>query len=120
MSLFTIIALAGGLVAHLFYRRLRKAARELLFDERAGRVGAREAARVRYGHTLRSFRVAQVVCVFLALLLLAVTGRAAVSGSWVDTTTYVVLVFGALLLAGTYLLARSYRAMRTAHAALDG
>ena len=120
MSLFTIVALAGGLVAHLFYRRLRMAARELLFDERAGRVGTREAARIRYGHTRRSFRAAQLVCAFLALLLLAVTGRAAVSGSWSGTTTYVILVFGALLLAGGYLLARSYREMRTAGAAVDG
>ncbi|WP_067605875.1 hypothetical protein [Nocardiopsis listeri] len=120
MSLFTIVALVGGLAAHLFYRRLRKAARELLFDERAGRVDSREAARIRYGHTRRSFRAAQLVCAFLSLLLLAVAGRATVSGSWGGTTTCVILVFGALLLAGGYLLARAYREMRLAGTALDG
>lgn len=120
MSLFTIIALTGGLVAHLFYRRLRKAARELLFDEQAGRVDPREAARIRYGHTRRSFRAAQLACAFLSLLLFAVAGRATVSDSWSGTTACVILVFGALLLAGWYLLARAYREMMVAGTALDG
>lgn len=104
MSLVTVAGMLGGLTVFLLARRGRKVAARLLADERAGLVGPREAARAKVQQKERSLRLGQAICVFMALLLVAVLGRAAVSGEWGGTTAYYAAVFGVLLVASALTL----------------
>ncbi len=120
MSLITVVVMVGGLVTTWLVRRSRRALARLLLDERAGRVGAAEAARLRFEHVRRSFLVGRAACGLLAVLIVAVVGRAAVSGSWGAATGYYVAAFGALLLAGLVMLWRVHGDLRRSRAALEG
>ncbi|WP_026117432.1 hypothetical protein [Nocardiopsis alkaliphila] len=97
MSLITVVGMLGGLVIFLSAQRARKAVIRAVVDEAAGRIDAREAARIRFEHKRRSFRSGQMICVFLALLMIAIVGRAWVSGSWGGMTIYYVVLVGVLL-----------------------
>ncbi|MET9796664.1 hypothetical protein [Nocardiopsis alba] len=119
MSLITVVVMVGGLVTTWLVRRSRRALARLLLDERAGRVGPAEAARLRFEHVRRSFLVGRAACGLLAVLIVAVVGRA-VSGSWGAATGYYVAAFGALLLAGLVMLWRVHGDLRRSRAALEG
>ncbi|QVJ02102.1 hypothetical protein KGD82_04435 [Nocardiopsis eucommiae] len=119
MSLITVVGMLGGLVLVLLAKRVRKAAERLLADERAGLVGPQEVARARVEQKRRSLRLGQGVCGFMGILLVAVLGRAAVSGEWGGTTTYYAAVFGVLLVVSAVVLARVAADVRAAERALD-
>jgi hypothetical protein len=106
VSLITVAGMLGGLAVLLLARRGRRMARQLLLDEHAGLLGPREAARAKVQQRERSLRLGQVICVFMALLLAAVLGRAAVSGGWGGTTAYYAAVFGVLLVVSALVLWR--------------
>lgn len=97
MSLISVVGMLGGFAVFLVAQRARKAAAKAVADELAGRIDAREAARIRFEHKRRSFRSGQAICVFLALLMIAFVGRAWVSGSWGGMTIYYVVLVGVLL-----------------------
>lgn len=119
MSLITVVGMLGGLVLVLLARRVRKAADSLLADERAGLVGPREVARARVEQKRRSLRLGQGVVGFMGVLLVAVLGRAAVSGSWGGTTTYYAAVFGVLLVVSAVVLVRVAADVRASERELD-
>ncbi|MGW5878531.1 hypothetical protein ACWFMI_18465 [Nocardiopsis terrae] len=96
----------GGLFIVLAARRGRKALDRLLADERAGLASPREVALARVRQKERSLRLGQVICAFLAVLLVAVLGRAGVSGEWGGMTAYYAAVFGILLVVSALALRR--------------
>ncbi|MBR8741364.1 hypothetical protein [Nocardiopsis sp. MG754419] len=120
MSFLTVVGMLGGLVVVLVTRRARTALARLVVDERDGLIGPREAARVRWEHVRRSFRLWLVVSGALAVVLAATAGRAAVSGGWGGTLTYYAAVFGVLLVVALITLWRAHRDLARARAALDG
>ncbi len=117
MSLITVAGMLGGLAMVLLARRTRGVAEKLLADERAGLVGPREAARARIEQKERSLRLGRVICVFVAALLAAVLGRAAVSGSWGGATAYYAVLFAVLLVVSALTLRRIARDTAEARAA---
>ena len=119
MSLITVAGMLGGLAVFLLARRGQKTAERLLADQRAGLVGPREAAEARVQQKERSLRLGKGVCAFLGLLLLAVLGRAAVTGEWGGTTLYYVAVFGVLLVVSALTLRRVAADVGAAKARLD-
>ena len=119
MSLITVLGLLGGLVLVVLAKRARKAAERLLADERSGLVGPREVARARVEQKRRSLRLGQMVCGFMGVLLVAVLGRAAVSGAWGGTTLYYAAVFGVLLVVSALVLVRVAADVRAAEQELD-
>lgn len=118
MSLITVAGMLGGLTVFLLARRGRKMARQLLVDERAGLVGPREVARAKVRQKERSLLLGRVICVFMALLLVAVLGRAAVSGEWGGTTAYYAAVFGVLLVVSALTLRKVAKDVAGARAEL--
>ncbi|GAA1101343.1 hypothetical protein NE857_28525 [Nocardiopsis exhalans] len=106
MSLITVAGMLGGLAVFLLARRGRKAAERLLADQRAGLIGPDEVARAKVQQKERSLRLGKGVCAFLGLLLLAVLGRAAVTGEWGGTTLYYAVLVVVLLLVSAFTLSR--------------
>lgn len=119
MSLITVVGMFGGLAVYLIARRGQKVAARLLLDQRAGRIGPREAAQARLQQKERSLLLGKGVCVFLGLLLLAALGRAAVEGEWGGTTVYYVAVFGTLLTVSAFTLRRAAADAAQARAELE-
>ena len=119
MSLITVAGMLGGLAMVLLARRGRRIAEQLLADERAGLVGPREAALAKVQQKERSLRLGRGICVFVAALLVAVLGRAAVSGEWGGTTVYYAALFAVLLVVSALTLRRVARDTAEARARLE-
>lgn len=119
MSLITVAGMLGGLAMVLIARRGRRMAKQLLIDERAGLVGPREIAQAQVQQKQRSLRLGQAICAFVALLLVAVLGRAAVSGDWGGTTTYYAVLFGILLVVSALTLRKVANDVSEARARLE-
>ncbi|WP_017585185.1 hypothetical protein [Nocardiopsis ganjiahuensis] len=119
MSLITVAGMLGGLAMVLLARRGRRIAEQLLADERAGLVGPREAALGRIQQKERSLSLGRGICVFVAALLVAVLGRAAVSGDWGGTTVYYAALFAILLVVSALTLRKVSRDLTEARAQLD-
>lgn len=119
MSLITVAGMLGGLAMVLIARRGRRMAKQLLIDERAGLVGPREAARTKVQQKERSLRLGQAICVFMTLLLVAVLGRAAVSGEWGGTTAYYAALFCVLLVVSALTLRKVAQDLSEARARLE-
>lgn len=119
MSLITVAGMLGGLAIFLVAQRARKAVAKAVADELAGRIDASEAARIRFEHKRRSFRFGQMVCVFLALLMIAIVGRAWVFGSWDGMTIYYVVLVGVLLSISALTLWRAHGELERSRTSLD-
>ena len=119
MSLITVIGMLGGLAVVLAARRGKRAMEKLVADELAGRAGPREIAQARVEQKRRSLLLGQVICGFMAALLLAVLGRAAVSGDWGGMTAYYAAIFGVVLVVSAIALVRIGNDVARAREKLD-
>ncbi|GAB3703621.1 hypothetical protein [Nocardiopsis oceani] len=119
MSLITVIGMLGGLAVVLVARRGKKAMEKLIADELAGRAGPREIAQARVEQKRRSVLLVQAICGFVAVLLVAVLGRAAVSGDWGGMTTYYAAIFGVVLVVSGIALRQVGKDLTRAREKLD-
>lgn len=114
--MLNVIGVVGGLIIYLVARRARKAAAKTVSDQLAGRIDDREALRIRFEQNQRSVRFARLICVFLALLLLALVGRVWVSGAWDGMTVYYIALVGVLSLISVFALWRAHEDLERARA----
>lgn len=117
--MLNVIGVVGGIIIYLVARGARKAAAKTVSDQLAGRIDDREAIRIRFEQNQRSFRFARLICVFLALLLLAFVGRAWISGAWDGMTVYYIALVGVLLLVSVFALRRTHQDLEHARASQD-